>query len=270
MSVFVITHKEIEMPSVRGYRPLLVGAINRDEILRSKYLRDDDGENISKYNDSYCEMTGLYWIWKNCKDDYVGLVHYRRFFAKVKCVCKLKSRYVLAGDEKKCIKIYTEEELRGLLSDCEIIVKKSSIYRRGNKHIFNSVLGSRNMSLFKNVLREYDGACYNQFIENEDKRYHVNCNMFYASKSLIDKYCTWLFPFLRKLDEYQISGGSSRFMSREIGYFAEIVFGAWLDANKVNYKYVDAITTGTNDAEAACMRLSEVPYIVRKYIKRGM
>lgn len=64
MSVFVITHKETEVPDVRGYFPLLVGAINRDETLRSKYLRDDDGENISQYNDSFCEMTGLYWIWK--------------------------------------------------------------------------------------------------------------------------------------------------------------------------------------------------------------
>ena len=208
MSVFVITHKETEIPTVRGYLPLLVGAINRDETLRSKYLRDDGGENISQYNDSYCEMTGLYWIWKNCKDKYVGVVHYRRFFAKVKYLCKLKSRYVLAGDEKKCIKIYTEEELRDLLSDCEIIVKKSSIYRKGNKHIFNCVLGPQNMTLFKTVLREYDGICYNQFIENESKRYHVNCNMFYASKSLIDKYCTWLFPFLKKIDEYQISGGA--------------------------------------------------------------
>ena len=43
--------------------------------------QDNQGNNISSVNKSYCELTTQYWAWKNMQADYYGFCHYRRFFS---------------------------------------------------------------------------------------------------------------------------------------------------------------------------------------------
>ena len=77
IKIIVATHKPYEMPIDKMYMPIHVGAEGKDNI---GFQRDDCGINISDKNYSFCELTGLYWAWKNIEFDYLGLVHYRRHF----------------------------------------------------------------------------------------------------------------------------------------------------------------------------------------------
>lgn len=43
------------------------------------WLTDNNGDNISHLNKYYCELTTMYYVWKNQKHDYVGFYHYRRY-----------------------------------------------------------------------------------------------------------------------------------------------------------------------------------------------
>ena len=78
IKIIVATHKEYNMPSDDIYLPVQVGAEGKKDL---GYQKDNIGNNISKKNPFFCELTGLYWAWKNLKADYIGLAHYRRHFS---------------------------------------------------------------------------------------------------------------------------------------------------------------------------------------------
>ena len=93
IKIGVASHKPYAMPSDGAYLPLQVGAAGKPSIRatgvlgvagacapEADFARDDEGENISSRNAGYCELTGLYWAWRNLKADAVGLSHYRRHF----------------------------------------------------------------------------------------------------------------------------------------------------------------------------------------------
>ena len=81
IKIIIATHKKYRMPEDSMYLPLHVGAEGKKDI---GYTKDNTGDNISLKNPSFCELTGMYWAWKNLSADYVGLAHYRRHFGKKK------------------------------------------------------------------------------------------------------------------------------------------------------------------------------------------
>jgi len=78
VKILVATHKNTQIKSNNYNYPIFVGSAITNPT--TKYQRDDIGENISNRNNYYCELTGIYWAYKNMKSDYIGLCHYRRFF----------------------------------------------------------------------------------------------------------------------------------------------------------------------------------------------
>ena len=104
MRIYTMTHKKFTPLPDPLYVPLHVGRACGENL---GYLGDDTGEQISALNCYYSELTGFYWIWKNCHDaDYVGTCHYRRYLI----------------NEKE--QIYTEEEYRELLRKYDLVTTK--------------------------------------------------------------------------------------------------------------------------------------------------
>ena len=113
IKILVATHKKAHMPLDEMYLPVRVGnALAKDDF---GYTGDDSGDNISEKNPYFCELTALYWGWKNVKADYIGLAHYRRHFS-----CrKGKWKYSL---------ILTKEEAEHYLAKADVVLPKKRRY----------------------------------------------------------------------------------------------------------------------------------------------
>ena len=80
IKIFISCHKKCELLRNKYIFPIQVGTALSPERFPDMF-HDDDGENISKLNPMYCELTAQYWAWKNIDADYYGFMHYRRYFS---------------------------------------------------------------------------------------------------------------------------------------------------------------------------------------------
>ena len=80
IKIYVVCHKPSYVPPNPYLYPIQVGTALAKEALEGM-LHDNEGDNISKKNKSYCELTAQYWAWKNEEADYYGFFHYRRYFS---------------------------------------------------------------------------------------------------------------------------------------------------------------------------------------------
>lgn len=119
VKIIVATHKKYQMPKDDIYIPLQVNAEKNGKIEGFDY-QDNTGDNISIKNPYFCELTGLYWAWKNLQNDHIGLVHYRRYFSESKHIPK-------TTDEKFNV-ILNKKQVNELLSNNDIILPKKRNY----------------------------------------------------------------------------------------------------------------------------------------------
>ena len=184
MAIYVVTHrlKNNEL-NINGYNYLLVGSYDKDENVLYMY-RDCLGNNISLKNKNYCELTGLYWIWKNSDEKFVGLVHYRRFFTQNRFSEKYKF-------------FYSEKKLENMLDKYDILISERQFVKDKNiREHYNRCHYKKDLECIREIIKEK----YTDFLSDFDYvfslKYFYPFNMFFSTKVLIDKYCKWLFDVL--------------------------------------------------------------------------
>lgn len=182
--------------------------------IREKFLIDEkhEGDNIDFLNPWYCELTGLYYLWKHVDDDIVGLEHYRRYFINDK------------GN------LLNENEIKDILKDNDVIVHCSST----NKNDIWTKCREKKMPLFKRYLiliKTFYPEMYASYADYIKKSsYIIQNNMFICRKEIITEYLSFLFNSLE--DFYKAEKHFKKLALREIGYIAEYFFGAYLDYKK--------------------------------------
>lgn len=223
IKIIVATHKKYKMPNDAMYLPVQVGAEGKETL---GYVRDNEGENISHKNPNYCELTGLYWAWKNLDAEYLGLAHYRR-------------HYTVAKHGNKWNRILMQEQLEPLLADNDIILPlKRNYFIETTYTQYVHAHHAADLDLTREILVEK----YPMYV-----KYFDNCmkstkghkfNMFIMKWEYADQYCEWLFDVLFELEKRLDISAYSQNDARVFGFVSERLLDVWLDANHRTYKEI--------------------------------
>lgn len=221
IKILVAAHKPYWMPDDDVYLPIQVGAAGKESL---GWQRDDEGDNISEKNPNYCELTALYWAWKNLDADYIGLCHYRRYFIHRSLWDRMKPRKD---------RIYHKKDYEKLLQKYDIILSTKGKVKLNDKVV--TLYTQYICSHHKLVLEKTEKVLGQLFPEYKDlfsytmaKNHTHVCNMFVMKVGLFHEYCTWLFSILFEVEKEMEDLGYADKLPREYGFLSERLFNVWI------------------------------------------
>ena len=226
MSVYVITHKKINMIPQENYKVLLVGAY-RGHVYGDCF--DDAGDNISEKNANYCELTGVYWLWKNLqKDDYVGIVHYRRLFSRSFSKSKKLS----------------DKDIRKLLGKYDIILPFKQKMEPNVLEQFCQISGlKKDMDRVRGIIERQCPDYLRSFdsVMTDTEAYLFN--MMICSREKFNAYCQWLFSIFDELEPMVDLSEYNDYQKRIYGFISERLLNVWVRQNELKVCELGVVNT---------------------------
>ena len=203
------------MPDDSIYLPMHVGKAGKASI---GYQGDDTGDNISERNDCYCELTGLYWAWKNLKADYKGLVHYRRHFTR-------GNPWLF-----KRHSVYGRDDFEKMLKKSDILVPDlRRYYIETNLSHYVHAHHKRDVMMLRKVLEERQPGALSCFDRVMRRNGAHMFNMMVMRDTFFDAYAAWLFDLLFELEARIDISGYDNYQRRVFGYIGELLLDVWLE-----------------------------------------
>lgn len=223
-ALYVITHKDVKNIYPKDRTLMMVGAKDK-EVIPQGYCGDYEANkpNISGKNKNYCELTGLYYFYKNDNTAEVfGLEHYRRIFKRHKFYL-FKFPFI------------REEDVEKILSKYDLIVPKIgrldvSVYEHYCMNHIQSDL-DKTIRIIQERYPEYSDALNETLNSNQTFFF----NMFIAKSKIMREYCDWLFDILFMVEKEIDLSERDNYQKRVFGFLSERLFTVWLNKNN-HYK----------------------------------
>lgn len=208
--------KAYEFPSWIEF--LQVGAALTEERIAN--FCDNTGDHISEKNANYCELTALYWMWKNkldyrvCieKTEYYGLFHYRR---------------ILEISENDLIRIKE--------NNVDVVLPFPTVHEPDIREHHMRYIKASDWDAMLQALYELDPNHMGKFEKILEQPYLYNYNLIVAKRKILEDYCAWLFPILERTEELTQPRGWER-KDRYVGYLGEnlLTLYFFLNQEKLN------------------------------------
>ena len=233
VKILIACHKPSPIPKAEALFPVQVGMKGAD--IQMGLQGDDEGDNISDKNYCYCELTALYWAWKNLKDiDVIGLCHYRRYFDfHGQCIRFLSDTSFPVSAISELDFSLDEATLKKVMAGGVVVPKALP---------WNSTLEQQYCK--GHISEDYKTLC-KVFFDTQSEKYKkafdeviVRGYKFHPYNMMVmrwtdfDAYCKWLFGLLFEVEQKVDISHYSTYQQRIFGFMAERLLNVWLYAEK--------------------------------------
>jgi len=226
MRAVIVTalHKPSPVPEIPLYLPVQSGAAVNPPL---GITPDDTGDNISRRNALYCELTAHYWLWKNVTADVYGLCHYRRYFT-----AKPFGRGISDA--------LTQSELEKALQNADVIVPRPRPYLiETNASHYAHAYRAEDLEILRSVIRDVCPDYLPAYDRVMARRWGRRFNMFIMRREPFEGYSAWLFSVLFPLEQRL----GPDMPPRTIGFIAERLMDVWLEKNQPRIRQLRVLHT---------------------------
>lgn len=244
MTFYIMTHKDCALPQTPLYEAVGLGGFSSSSTAHVDNAR---AGNIAHLNRFYCELTGLYHVWRHTRASQVGICHYRRYFNLI-ALPQAPTGLMSAPMGEAVLQLleHPQQEARAseLLRTYDVILPVAMYSQHGAGHDYVAAHGSREWDIFLQVLDDYYGA-EQHGMRHERRNFYFN--MMIARRSFFDHYCSHLFAVIDRVFEQvgevpAVEG--ARFQPfRYPGYLAERFMAAFINVHRIRFYEASVIVT---------------------------
>lgn len=243
MSIYIASGKEIPYSFGKNYKVIIVGAKSK-EHKNFKFCYDDEGVSISEKNPYYCELTALYWVWKNTNDEIVGLNHYRRFFWLANPNLRCEQKNIM--DYRELPDMIDASNVDRILEKYDIILPMKRFYLDGVEKQYQLNNRKTDYDVTRDVVHDLCPEYLPSFENVSLGTGLYVCNMFIMKRRYFNQYMEWLFPILFEVEKRIAIPYDDTYQRRVFGFLAERLLNVFVLYNKLTVKELPMIFVSEN------------------------
>lgn len=232
--------------------PVFVGAALGQNDLN--IIGDDTGDNISKKNGTFNELTLIYWVWKNThSQDYVGFCHYRRYFVNrgMNKIEKLANLFIPDSESRKINKLSRlltrfDTDAESQLKGYDIALPKPIVMNRTLREQYSDYHDIAHYDEMGKVIKELFPQFWPAFEDASERNAFFIANMFIFSRKYFDQFCEFVFPILFELEK-RLTIPADPYQKRVFGYLGERLVTIFVNhisrTDSIKIKYFELLNT---------------------------
>ncbi|MCL1944716.1 MAG: DUF4422 domain-containing protein [Firmicutes bacterium] len=274
--ILVCCHKKSVTVRNDILNDIAVGVANSKQSFEC-LLKDNTHDNISTLNNKFCEMTAIYWAFKNINADYYGLFHYRRYLDLNSVNDSAVIKTVLGIDKNFDKRLGLQEaNIVSLMKKYDVILPAKwnidiSIYQQ-----YKKAHDIEDLDFCINYIRDkypqYNNAI-ETYLHSTNLKHNYFNNMFILRRDLFLEYCNWIFDILFAFDKQKDYFNVDDYEKRVVGFLAERLFGVFVvfvtDRDKsLRVGYADSVFVQNTDKKL--VNITKIKRRLKRIVKGAM